>query len=1237
MAGISRLFNRDTQIRLTFSEPNVYIVFFYDGKSASLGEIVEKWPEVRLLQYYFRDASFSRYVVPVKNLEEIRKACLSLKQDCVKYSNKLHFIVDETVQSLVVLQTPPTDFVVRYKKVGNQLVREYSTLILETEDGWFLKGNQYWHYPDLSPELLSYLQKKAIPANLVLSYTRDFFPAFRHAGVKVESDLEYREKPSVLLEIHDVSFDRVRLRPVWSVDPQNVEEGMILPEHVVADGFLQPGLKPSELQPVMSDVQADTELSGEAIASFLDKKYKPWKKWITGKTEEFESIHCWIEKPFYWILSAKSDLRNGVGKSVAEAVACIGKERVTVQKLKDAQEQAYFHFPSGWVRATDLYTLGLNLTDLSISGAPSRLPLQLTAQQIVCRGDSQLNTLWRGMVVNGPELSVSIDKHRNAQTLLRYLIHWGLKGGITGGYEAFAAYVAPFIVEHLKGNPDCRILVAAFQEDLVHVRTVMEDEKAISVELYEKIAQNSAVLKSDWDLVILIEPDAGLSIQSRKSAIEKIVRIHTRSLICCAYDLSNAETNRWMANLLGYADNLNLYGILMQDCRKMKEVSQFFRFRQQLPDEELYDCKSSPEPENQPMKGTPEKSDAVSEAETAEKNGPVSDTRPAEKSVAVSKAGIANKQDGSVEINKRQDVFVEINIGTGQSTPSIPIPQKNNSAIAAVPAVISSANARFFADARRYVNHSSKPVNHYPFTSYAPAYSDMNANQMAWYFYLRTCIRGGEYPDTDLSYLFIHIYELINLIGVKDMRDGYRQLMTLWSHYRDRYPSLDKYLGGWMTDYIHVYPCKVDIYQLLHDAPSLSQTGVNIALSRMIEDGILRMPAWMTETISQYRYSGSKFYQLGHQKLMDRMIPEVISAIDEEMRAKTRKGILDTYANLRWYNDQVPAFSGAKTEIGFDYKVRIKHFQSGIKIREYLRNVLRFTENTLREKEHYGSKLQGITLDDLSAKVIRKQIQTEYSRKAPEPKKQVPAERKQAPRIVLDASSLQKLRVESDAVRDALLTSTGKENEGDPVYEHGIQRPEDAQDGMLTDLNPVNQVLEKLTGSQRSILVMLREKGWTASKDEISRRYRGMIVDVAVDEINEQALAYLGLFLIEIAGDQLIISEDYRDELEYLLRSDEESAAKEIALNVQPDKLNEELGEEWTEFFKCVNLEALIAAAQGEVEIRAYAKSHGTMPDIVRDEINQVASDTIGDLILDENGVFEDYQEIIETCLQEVK
>ena len=71
---------------------------------------------------------------------------------------------------------------------------------------------------------------------------------------------------------------------------------------------------------------------------------------------------------------------------------------------------------------------------------------------------------------------------------------------------------------------------------------------------------------------------------------------------------------------------------------------------------------------------------------------------------------------------------------------------------------------------KKYVNRTGKEVAFVPFEQYSwfPFYDSMNKQQKAWYFYWRTEARKQHYLTTDLSYVFVHLYEILFVAAIPE-------------------------------------------------------------------------------------------------------------------------------------------------------------------------------------------------------------------------------------------------------------------------------------------------------------------------------------------------------------------------------------------------------------------------------------------------------------------------------------
>ena len=92
---------------------------------------------------------------------------------------------------------------------------------------------------------------------------------------------------------------------------------------------------------------------------------------------------------------------------------------------------------------------------------------------------------------------------------------------------------------------------------------------------------------------------------------------------------------------------------------------------------------------------------------------------------------------------------------------------------------------RFCQTAGELFAAKGQPCSAVPFFSYMPQYDQMNRAQMSWYLYWRDLVRKGEYPKTDHSYIFLLIFEIINLPDKIPHERALTLLCNIWLAYRE--------------------------------------------------------------------------------------------------------------------------------------------------------------------------------------------------------------------------------------------------------------------------------------------------------------------------------------------------------------------------------------------------------------------------------------------------------------------
>ena len=109
-----------------------------------------------------------------------------------------------------------------------------------------------------------------------------------------------------------------------------------------------------------------------------------------------------------------------------------------------------------------------------------------------------------------------------------------------------------------------------------------------------------------------------------------------------------------------------------------------------------------------------------------------------------------------------------------------------------------------------------------------PVYNNLTIYQLRSYFSWRTLIRNKLYKQTEQSYVFLYIYELLNKIGVKNEIDGLNKIIDLWQNYRVFDNSFDKYLSNWVKDYYIINRINIDFNLIEEEFPIKNNDNLSI-------------------------------------------------------------------------------------------------------------------------------------------------------------------------------------------------------------------------------------------------------------------------------------------------------------------------------------------------------------------------------------------------------------------------
>lgn len=455
-------------------------------------------------------------------------------------------------------------------------------------------------------------------------------------------------------------------------------------------------------------------------------------------------------------------------------------------------------------------------------------------------------------------------------------------------------------------------------------------------------------------------------------------------------------------------------------------------------------------------------------------------------------------------------------------------------------------NQRLINDMKKYADKVGYKTAFVPFVQYWPTYDKMDRQQKAWYFFWRTQVREGRYPDTDQSYIFLHIYELLSGYGWKDEKDGYAQLTALWMAYRERFPRLDNYLFSWCFDFTQLHHLEF-VQPEDFDLPLPYQPAVrDLLIDLHSEEKPLRLPFAFIKALSDYSLEDSRFYKDGNQRLIQEAIPRVVALADAALWKKKGKGLLAVYGPNRTRKQSYYAFQGAvcpNTNRRID--IEVKAYTSSQKLRGYIKELVRYAENVLRGLYGYRGRLRNVELDPEMAALVESFLKKEY-----DPQKKKENEVKQQVEVKLDFRNINELRLQSDAVREALEvqeTSEDVRNEKEMIDAEADRSREkcketeeyiendhtENKEKISQNSEPENlqQLLDALTDIQKEVLRVILTMDEPQNRLEQIAEEQMSMPEILLDEINEMATEFLDDILIDTFDENPCVLEEYVSEL----------------------------------------------------------------------------------------------------------
>lgn len=403
---------------------------------------------------------------------------------------------------------------------------------------------------------------------------------------------------------------------------------------------------------------------------------------------------------------------------------------------------------------------------------------------------------------------------------------------------------------------------------------------------------------------------------------------------------------------------------------------------------------------------------------------------------------------------------------------------------------------------------------HGEFFCYYPNYNAMNDLQLRGYFAWRTKVRKGKIEPTSLSYAFVYIYELINLIGVNSPREGFDALLDFWTAYRSFDARLDNYVKRWLVDFAVYYG--LDFSEISSLTDDLFEKSL-IAFMDCRSCGQSELFDALC-SLSSYNILNSRFYKENSEDtemILCRVIVKLAEYYEknrkitlfEKLFGKIIDGPYYMFSSAIFYeNGRHPDCDVEINKIN-SYSCRNgswrckRFFGSRSKSRD-LGAVVKAVDCEMRETYGFKSALKPEKTAKVLIGIIRKEINEFLEEK----------KRDAAPKIEIDMSKLQGIRTASEITGKKLIVDEETEE---------ITAPDEPKPANNTELSD-----DEFAFMQK----MLYGEDY-----ESFLHKKGIMLSVIVDCVNEKLFDLFGDTVIDFNGDVPELIEDYIEELKGII------------------------------------------------------------------------------------------------------
>ena len=227
---------------------------------------------------------------------------------------------------------------------------------------------------------------------------------------------------------------------------------------------------------------------------------------------------------------------------------------------------------------------------------------------------------------------------------------------------------------------------------------------------------------------------------------------------------------------------------------------------------------------------------------------------------------------------------------------------------------------------------------------------------------LERAFRQGIVLQTDISYIYVAAYELLNSVTASGA-EALSTLLRLWESYRKAFPYLDRCMPGWCVDYMLTRDLGTDFDAISERIPfDIGNTDLppELFCNRRLRDGLASLPLPLLGALSGYPLAKSKFFgDPGQAEAAAPALRRALAAAEEACVREKGKTLLALQAPMQtaslhdcFWGAVTGRAAAARVELHWLPYSRDPDFQA------FLSTLLRHIENRLRRRAHFPGRLK---------------------------------------------------------------------------------------------------------------------------------------------------------------------------------------------------------------------------------------------------------------------------------------